>query len=149
MANSHFSFIRALQLLLVGVPLLFIGYRVVVHDTGIDAITPQKSYEVTLQMDLEAMGETTHAGTYLPRSTERQPVETLRHQSGPFELAIANDSTGRQAQWTATGVSGPQRITYAFRVWPRSVSYQLDDAQRRPSPGAVAPERQQYLRATD
>ena len=149
MTISRSSFIRAMQVLLVAVPFFFVGYRAVVNDTGIEAITPQKSYEVTLQMDLEAMGGTTQAGTYLPRSTERQPVEVRRHRPGPFELEIANDSTGRRAQWKATDASGPQRITYAFRVWPRSVSYQLGDAQRRPSPGTVAPERQQYLRATE
>lgn len=149
MANPSSSFIRTWQVFSLVVPLVLIGYRVATDDTGLDAITPRASYTVTLQMDMEAAGGPVHAATYLPASTTRQPVEALTNRSGPFSLEIRADSTGRHARWSADDVAGPQHITYSFRVWPQSVTYQLDDAAQRPTDAAVAPALQPYLRAAD
>ena len=148
MAHASSSLIRAWHIFLLAVPLVLTSYRVATDDTGLDAITPQASYTVTLQMGMEPAGGSVYAATYLPTSTERQPVKTLASRSGPFSLEIKTDSTGQHARWSADEVTGAQRIAYSFRVWPKPIAYQLDDVQLRSTDVSVPPSLQPYLRAT-
>jgi len=150
--STSSRFIRVLQVLLLSVFLVIVGYRILVQEVGLGALTPEPSYEVTLRMDVTpaeaSAGAPTQVSTYLPTSNERQRVDPLTHQAGPFSFEVTADSTGRWAVWSAEAASGAQQVSYAFRVWPQAVSYQLDDELRQPAPGAAPPALHGYLRAT-
>ena len=145
-------FIRVLQVLLLSLFLVIVGYRILVQEIGLEALTPEPSYEVTLRMEMTPAEASTGApmqvSTYLPASNERQRVDPLTHQTGPLSFEVTSDATGRRAVWSAEAASGTQQVSYAFRVWPQSIAYQLDDELKQPAPGAASAALQGYLQAT-
>ena len=150
--STSSRFIRVLQVLLLSVFLVIVGYRILVQEVGLGALTPEPSYEVTLRMDVTpaeaSAGAPMQVSTYLPASNERQRVDPLTHQTGPFSFEVTADSTGRRAVWSAEAAGGAQEVSYGFRVWPQSVSYQLDDELKRPAPSAAPPALRGYLQPT-
>ncbi|NBB87069.1 MAG: hypothetical protein GVY12_12755 [Bacteroidetes bacterium] len=150
--STSSRFVRVFQVLLLSLFLVIVGYRMLIQDVGLEVLTPEPSYEVTLRLDMTPGEASARApmqvSTYLPASNERQRVDPLTHQTGPLSLEVTSDSTGRRAVWTAEAASGAHEVSYAFRVWPQSIAYQLDDELKQPAPGAAPPALQGYLRET-
>ncbi|NBB99942.1 MAG: hypothetical protein GVY15_03665 [Bacteroidetes bacterium] len=150
--STSSRFIRVLQVLLLSVFLVIVGYRILIQDVGLEVLTPEPSYKVTLRMDMTpaeaSAGAPMRVSTYVPASNERQRVAPLPHQTGPLSFEVTSDATGRRAVWRAEAAGDAQEVSYAFRVWPQSVAYQLDDELKRPAPGAAPPALHGYLRET-
>lgn len=146
---SSSTVIRALQVGLLTVAIVTIGYRVTTEQTDWVDITPQRSYDVTLRMTLDGTGGPVDVTSYIPPSTPRQKIAERARRSGPFGLEVKSDSTGRQAQWSAGAVDGTQRLTYAFRAWPKGIEYPLNDTLERPARSDIPDRFTPYLTATE
>lgn len=146
---SSSTITRTLQVTLLAVAVATIGYRVATQQTDWTDVTPQPSYDVTLRMTLNGTGGPVDITSYVPAPNQRQRIADRTHRSGPFGLEIEADSTGRQAQWSASAVDGAQRITYAIRAWPKGIRYDLDETLERPSRADTPDRLTPYLGATE
>lgn len=108
------------------IPMVLITMKTLVLGYSYRNILPTTSYDVTLNMDVEAFGDAVDVSVFLPGGNERQVITDEVQESGPFTLAAAADASGRKVTWSTDLLTGKHAVSCQFRVRSEAVEYQLD-----------------------
>ncbi|MCA9537889.1 MAG: UUP1 family membrane protein [Myxococcales bacterium] len=95
-------------------------------DYDVSALVPDKVWDVDVGLSLTGHGDAVRVATYIPTSDDRQTVVEASSRAGELELQTVDREGGRLAEWQGASVSGPQQLSYRYRVATRAVEYVID-----------------------
>lgn len=134
---------KLVLLLCLGVPLALIVLKILLLDYSYQNILPITSYEVTVNMELEAFGEETEVSTWLPLSNDRQTITNEIQESSLFGVDVTTNEAGKQVEWRAESLNGKRTIRYQFDA--RAEALEFDFEQGMVVPTNYHPSLNKYL----
>lgn len=111
--------------LLVTVPLLLAGYKVLyLGFRGVDLL-PEREYRVTYALSLDGHGSDTFVRTYLPVTNARQQIGDEQGVANAFSLSVQNQGQNRVATWNGNAVPDNAKIEYSLSVRTQPIEFKL------------------------
>lgn len=109
MKNLHLK-ILAITLATLGLSLCF--YKVVSLGLPLTPTETEAVWNVEAKISFQARGKSSKVSFHLPDNPPDMVVIDENFVSGSYGLAIADDASGRQAQWAVRRASGQQALYY-------------------------------------
>ncbi len=134
---------RSLMVLVFAGVLLLVAYKVAYLGFDLGTLLPEKGYEVSLHVSLQAEGPPAGLAMYLPESDDRQQVSSAVY-SGPVAFSTREHPHGLLGLWYTNENQETVDITYAFHVQSRRVVYEVP--QDLSIPDVYPKELDSYLR---
>lgn len=127
--RSNTSRIAYIFLILISllIPVVVMGYKLLVLDYPVAGLIPALSYKVDVSMQVDGHGGDMEISTYLPKTDMRQTVMDEENASGLFTLALQSDLHNRMAVWRAENVQGRQTIRYSYSIQAKHIRYEIPE----------------------
>ena len=122
------------DLLIVGLflvlPLGLAALKIARVGYALGNLLPVETWDVTLQMSMQAHGDSLWVRTYLPQADSRVSVTDETQKSELPEHVERVEDGNRVVEWAGADLRGDRRIQVRYTAAARPLRYEIDDAIR-------------------